>query len=170
MSLLSIELKKPREGPPSLACVRPDGSRTWARLHPFFPLHDLTHCAVESVLGFTEAFFGLVASGWAIDDFARPGVARQLPPEALWAEHLVGLIERSVASTAQQVNDALGASLPESLGRNPPALSEKQWARIQALRTQLSDLWQNLPAGETLRVEFPVVSEADGGLGAEASP
>lgn len=46
-----IQLKKGRDGPSTLACVRSDGSRTWGKEHPFFPLHDLTHCAVESVLG-----------------------------------------------------------------------------------------------------------------------
>jgi len=54
-----IEIRKGRDGPPSLTCIRADGSRTWARMHPFFPLHDLTHLAVESVMGFDQAFFGL---------------------------------------------------------------------------------------------------------------
>jgi hypothetical protein len=35
---------------PNLACVRGDGTRTRARVHPFFPVHDLTCCAVESSL------------------------------------------------------------------------------------------------------------------------
>jgi hypothetical protein len=56
----------------SLTAVRPNGSRTWSRLHPFFPAHDLLHYAVETTLGFHEAFFGLLAAGWAIDDFSRP--------------------------------------------------------------------------------------------------
>ena len=62
VATLTIEFKKTKDGRPSLACVRPDGTRTWARVHPFFPTHDLTHCAVESVLGFDQAFFGLVAA------------------------------------------------------------------------------------------------------------
>ena len=60
VATLTIELKKTKDGRPSLACVRPDGTRTWARVHPFLPTHDLTHGAVESVLGFDQAFFGLV--------------------------------------------------------------------------------------------------------------
>ncbi len=64
-----IQLKKGRDGPATLACVRADGSRTWGKEHPFFPVHDLTHCAVESVLGFDQAFFGLIARGWDIDHF-----------------------------------------------------------------------------------------------------
>ncbi|MFM8779973.1 MAG: hypothetical protein ACKOFO_00550 [Gemmatimonadota bacterium] len=61
---LRIEFKRTSDGRPSLACVREDGTRTWARVHPFLPTHDLTHCAVESVLGVDDAFFGLIALGW----------------------------------------------------------------------------------------------------------
>jgi hypothetical protein len=89
-----IHLKKGRDGPSTLACVRDDGSRTWGREHPFFPLHDLAHCIVESVLGFDEAFFGLIAAGWDIDDFAKPGASTKLPPQALLAEHIVGVLDR----------------------------------------------------------------------------
>ncbi|HEY3279823.1 MAG TPA: hypothetical protein VGJ83_04865 [Gemmatimonadales bacterium] len=85
-----IELKKGRDGPANLACVRADGSRTWAREHPFFPVHDLTHCAVESVFGFTEAFFGLVAAGRSID---ATGTAA-LPVEAHRPPRVAGVPAR----------------------------------------------------------------------------
>lgn len=75
-----IELKKGHNGPPTLSCIRADGTRTRGKLHPFFPVHDLTHAAVESVLGFNEAFFGLVAAG-------------RLPMEARWAEGIVGVLD-----------------------------------------------------------------------------
>ncbi len=84
-----IQLKKGRDGPATLACVRADGTRTWGKEHPFFPTHDLTHCAVESVLGFDQAFFGLIATGWDIDDFAKPGASRRMPFQAIVAEHVV---------------------------------------------------------------------------------
>ena len=72
-----IQLKKGRDGPATLACVRVDGTRTWGKEHPFFPVHDITHCAVESVLGYDQAFFGLIAAGWDIDDFEKPGASRE---------------------------------------------------------------------------------------------
>src|SRR5262245_44562019 len=110
-----IELKKGRDGPTTLACVRENGTRTWGHVGRFFPVHDLTHCAVESVLGFNEAFFGLAASGWDIDDFTAPGVASRLPQEAVWAESIVGLLdlERGTGKewTAEEFNDALQQSL-----------------------------------------------------------
>ena len=111
---MRIQLKKGRDGPSTLACVRADGSRTWAKEHPFFPLHDLTHCAVESVLGLEEAFFGLISHGWEIDDFAKPGASARLPREAALAEHIVGVLDRERAlpqpMSAAEVNDSLQRS------------------------------------------------------------
>lgn len=155
MPALTIELKKGRNGPPSLACLRADGSRTWARIHPFFPTHDLNHCAVESVLGYDEAFFGLIAAGWELDDFAKPGAAGRLPPQAHWAEHLVGLLERNVATDAPGLNEALMASLPEPLRSAAPVLTDDDVAAIDRLRLRLRTRWESLPPGATLRVGFP---------------
>ncbi len=155
MHVITIELKKGRGGPSSLACRREDGSRTWAQLHPFLPTHDLTHCAVESALGMTGGFFGLVAGGWELDDFASPGATARLPPQALWAEHIVGLIERQVATDARGLNEALTASLSPELRVGAPALTDRDMEVIERLRRRLLTRWQGLGAGETLRVRFP---------------
>ena len=48
--------------------------------------------------GFDYAFFGLVASGWSIDEFGEPGASKRLPPEARWAEILVGILDRERAA------------------------------------------------------------------------
>ena len=156
MTPLTIELKKGRDRTHSLACVRADGSRTWARVHPFFPTHDLTHAAVESVLGYTEAFFGLVASGWELDAFAEPGAASRLPREALWAEHLVGLVERQVAHEAHALYEALCASLQSHALMPPPPLDQPTYEQLLRLRTTLLDRWDRLAPGDTLRVAFPI--------------
>jgi hypothetical protein len=155
MPSLTIELKKTKDGRPSLACVRADGSRTWARVHPFFPTHDITHCAVESVLGFDQAFFGLIAAGWEVDEFAAPGAAKRTPAQALCAEHVVGHLERGIASTAADLNAALAATARES--GEPPCVtvSESQLAAIRALRSNLVHEWMELPEGGTMRIVFP---------------
>lgn len=93
-----VQFKKGRDSRPTLTCVRDDGTRTWNHLHPFFPQHDLTHLAVERVLGLRGAFFGLVAGGWSLDRFAEPGMSKQLPADAILAEHLVGLLDRQRAA------------------------------------------------------------------------
>lgn len=147
-----IHLKKGNDGPATLACVRADGSRTWARLHPFLPVHDLTHCAVESVLGFDQAFFGLVGSGWEIDDFARPGAARRLPPQALRAERIVGVLDLERASGRRYEVAEFNASAP-----GDPPLTAEQLAAIRALRDELHGRWLALTPGQTLDVPFPVM-------------
>src|SRR4051812_25497456 len=91
---LQIELKKISAERASLTCRRPDGTATWSRVALFFPLHDLTHFAVESALGLREGFFGLIAAGWELADFTKPGVAARLPAEGLVVENIIGTIER----------------------------------------------------------------------------
>ena len=52
---LLVRIKKSADGHTALTCIRPDGTSTWQRqegaVARFFPRHDLTHFAVESVLG-----------------------------------------------------------------------------------------------------------------------
>src|SRR5215213_3012558 len=87
---LHIRIKKKNDGSSALSCVRADGSTTWQRQDGqqgrFFPLHDLTHYAVESVLSFHNAFFGLLASGWNISDFGKIEMRTRMPAEAMLAE------------------------------------------------------------------------------------
>jgi hypothetical protein len=140
--------------------VRADGSRTWNKLHPFFPEHDLTHCAAESVLGLSQAFFGLVASGWNIDDFAVPGASKRLPVEAALAESIVGILDQERGTgrilAAPQFNEALSESL-RGQGREPfRGIGESELARVRALRSDLLSRWRELPQGETLEVPFPI--------------
>jgi hypothetical protein len=154
-----IELKKGRDGPTTLVCVRPDGTRTWGKVARFFPVHDLTHCAVESVLAFKEAFFGLIASGWTIDDFAAPGVAARVPAEAVWAESIVGLLDLERGTGTEWTAAEFNAALAESLrGQGRAAfrlIAGDELARIRALRNELQDRWEQLPPGDVLTVPFP---------------
>src|SRR2546425_11960014 len=137
-----IQLKKGRDGPPNLTCVRTDGTRTWGKVHPFFPVHDLTHCAVETVLGLDQAFFGLIAAGWSIDDFGVREIRERMGPEALWAECIVGLFDRERGagdtSTAQEFNETLAASLHGL--RVPPfrPLTDGELTRVRELRDMLA--------------------------------
>jgi hypothetical protein len=54
LARLVIQIKKKTDGSAALSCRRGDGSVTWqgqdGQQGRFFPLHDLTHYAVETVL------------------------------------------------------------------------------------------------------------------------
>lgn len=154
---MKIQLKKGRDGRSTLACIRDDGSRTWARVHPLFPEHDPTHCAVESVLGFREAFFGLVASGWEIDAFTVKHL--KLPDEAMWAENIVGLLDLERSSgqliTASELNEELAVVLAKQ--QVPPfrAMTDEDLSNMRQLRGSLTSRWRRPPEGETLEIGFP---------------
>ena len=157
--MLRIQLKKGRDGPSTLTCVRADGSRTWGSEHPFFPLHDLTHCAVESVFGFDQAFFGLIARGWEIDDFVQPGASARLPSQAIIAEHVVGVFDRERALprplTAAEFNETIAASLALREGASFAPVTDEQLTGVRTLRDALQGQWAMLALGDTLAVEFP---------------
>src|SRR5258708_38782505 len=84
MSDLLIRIKKKANGGAALSCLRADGSVTWQRQEGlqgrFFPLHDLTHYAVGSVLGGDQAFFGLIAQGGGMGDTGGEGRPRAVAP------------------------------------------------------------------------------------------
>src|SRR5207244_10961202 len=96
MNELLIRIKKKSDGSAALSCLRADGSVTWQRQNGqqgrFFPLHDLTHYAVETVLGYAPGFYGLVAEGWDLSDFGNPCPRGPLPPQALVPEFIVGFL------------------------------------------------------------------------------
>ena len=73
---LTIALTRRPDGDSLFRLTRADGSATWQRTlgatGAFLPSHDLTHYAVETLLGHTRGFYGLVADGWDLDSFAAP--------------------------------------------------------------------------------------------------
>src|SRR5436190_22117753 len=85
-----IEFAKRKDGNTVLRCIRDDGSSSWQRNENqharFFPLHDLVHYALESELGCREGFFGLIASGWNIDETTGKSARGVLPRVALEVE------------------------------------------------------------------------------------
>ena len=159
---MRIQLKKGRDGAPNLTCIRADGTRTFGKVHPFFPLHDLTHYAVESVLGFDRAFFGLVASGWSLDDFADKATRARMPAEALWAENVVGLLDLERGTGRMMTAEELSTGLRDSLARQGVApfraITEDELVRVRTLRGRLSAQWTAVPPGETLEVSFPATA------------
>lgn len=157
MPALQVNLKKISDAQSSFHCRRPDGSETWSRVSPFYPRHDLTHFAVESALGLKQGFFGLIAAGWALDDFVQKGVARQLPVEAFWAECAVGVTELLNSPAPLPLagwQDALDQSVAGQ--KLPPfrRVGADEYDRLNARRTALLQQWAALPAGGTLTLEF----------------
>jgi hypothetical protein len=162
---LLIRIKRKRDGSAALTCVRSDGSSTWQRqdgsLGLVFPTHDLTHYAVETAFGMTGAFFGLIASGWEIDDFAPPYPRGRIPDQAREAELLVSVFQmehrhEDTWSAADFVDH--GRRYLAARGRREtvafPAVSETQLQAVRDIRRDVFARWDTVPPGDHLELRF----------------
>ena len=161
--MLTLRIKKKSDGTGALSCVRADGTATWqsqrAGHAQFFALHDLTHYAVESVLGYRLGFFGLVASGWSLEDFGSPWPRGPIPAEADPSELIVGLLDAERAAgdewSAEEFNRQARLA-PAALGADAagPRISDDQLAAIRTRRAELFTRWEGVPPGESLVLSF----------------
>ncbi len=151
LGVLRIQITKRSDGGGVLRCTRADGSVTWqkqtARHAGHFALHDLTHFAVESTLGFRRGFFGLIAEGWDIDDTTGKGARGKLPKEAGEVEQIVGLFDMERASGV-----LLTAEDCKQYGR---PLTEEEIARVRKLRGELFTRWFAVEPGASLELTLP---------------
>jgi len=162
MPHLLIQIKKKIDGSAALSCRRVDGSLTWQRQEGaqgrFFPLHDLTHYAVETVLGCARGFYGLVAEGWDLTDFGKPWPRGPLPAEALAAELIVGFLDGERAEgaewSAEEFNANAATYYVEHGLSGAFVISDEQLREIRRKRGGLFARWAALPAGATLELPF----------------
>ncbi len=149
--MLRIQITKRTDGGGVLRCTRPDGSITWQkqtqRQATHFALHDLTHFAVESALGFKRGFYGLIAEGWDIDDTTGKGARGRLPEEAGEVERVVGLFDMERAGgviyTAEEFNE-----------HSPRPFTNDDLTRVRKLRGELFSKWFAVEPGRALELEF----------------
>jgi hypothetical protein len=152
--MLHIEIAKRADGIGVLRCMREDGSVTWqkqARHAAHFALHDLTHYAVETALGYRHAFFGLIAEGWEIEETTGKTERGQLPAEALEAEKIVGLFD------AERASGTLW-SVEEFNRFAPRTLTDAEIHSIRSLRAELFSQWAAIPPGQKLELAFDAVA------------
>ena len=162
---MKIQFTKRTDGGVVLKCLRGDGSVTWQRQDDqhaaFFPLHDLTHYAVETALGFSRGFYGLIAEGWDFAETTGKAARGPLPDEALEVEYLVAAFSAERASgsdtTAQEFNQ-LAATFARAREMPPPRqLTEDDLAKVRARFDELAIKWRALPGGATLELVFPLL-------------
>jgi hypothetical protein len=162
-SALTIRLSRRSDAAVIFELRRADGTTTWQkRTGPtaeFFAVHDLTHYAVETTLGYRGAFYGLVASGWDLSDFGAPWRHGALPVEALAAEVIVGLFDTQRAAherlTASQCNDAARSYFEAHGSSSPVRVTDEELERVRGLLSDLVWRWHAAGPGETLELSFP---------------
>ena len=139
----------------------------------FFALHDLTHLVVESVLGFDDAFFGLLARGWDIWTFEDKSDPRysEIPDHAILTEHIVGIL-LGRATDPTRPNDArhdselrpswadeINAELAMCLAKDklaPFTITPETLNQIIERLEPLHASWTSLPVGAALELTFPL--------------
>lgn len=162
---MRILLTRRPDGATVLHCERRDGSVTWHKVQgtnaAFFPYHDLTHYAVETELGIPDAFFGLLAAGWDIDDTDGKAAKGPLPPAAVLVEHIVGMLDTERGSGQLLQPGEFQQTIREYVAQHPAwadaaraALAPDALERIRARRGALIARFRALPAGETLELAF----------------
>ena len=159
--MITIRIKKTTDGAAALSCVRADGSVTWQRPEGqqgrFFPYHDLTHFAVETVLSI-KGFYRVVADGWDLTDFGKPWPKGPLPDEAHLAEVIVGFLDTErAARISWSAEDWRMAATAYFQGRKlpvPPLPTADDLARIREERGKLFERWTALPPGQTLELRL----------------
>ena len=164
MPSLAVILANRPDGSAVLRCVREDGTETWQKLPakhaPFFPLHDLTHFAVESELRIRGGFYGLIADGWSIEDTEGKGPRGPLPHDALYVENVVGTLDSERASgarwTADEFNQNTSRHAANSGRPLPRTVTDADLARIRKRWSELFAQWEQLPAGDTLTLAFNI--------------
>jgi hypothetical protein len=156
---LTIRLKKTPDAPPVLTGIRADGTATWQRSHVAFPVHDLVHYCVESTLGFRDAFFGLIAKGWNLEDFGAPWPRGPLPAEAGTAEAIVGEVWRAFMAreplSAAELNDRVGAYFAQHGISADRPVTDAELTAIQSRLAELARQWRATAPGGTLELLFP---------------
>jgi hypothetical protein len=159
---MTIQFMKRADGGVVLKCIRADGSTTWQRVDDkhaaFFPLHDLTHYAVETELGFRRGFYGLIAEGWEIAETTGKTARGALPGETLEVEYLVSALSAERAggaiAGASEFNQ-LAATYADARGMPPPRqVSDEDLARVRLRFDELAIRWRALPAGGMLELLF----------------
>lgn len=165
MSKLNIRLKRHPDGSASITLTRADGTVTWQRqkgsLALVFPSHDLTHYAVEQALGYRSGFYGLVADGWDIVDFATPWPRGPIPDEGREVEMVVGLFEGMGRDRDDGSADTLNARLADLVANSsyvhslvPRRLSDDDVVRVRSRRDTLLEQWAETARGAALELTF----------------
>jgi hypothetical protein len=165
---LLIRFAKRKDGRYVLSCVRRDGSVTWQRNDgghaAFFPVHDLTHYAVETELRHRLGFFGLLAVGWDFTDFAENWGRRPMPADADPSELIVGLLDAErvggTSASAAELNESAALFYAQrgvtDAGGQTVRLTDEQLAWIRRRLRGLVEQWEALAPGGTMELPFEI--------------
>jgi hypothetical protein len=154
---MKVEIVKRADGGGVLRCTRADGSVTWQKQEKHgahFALHDLTHFAVETTLGYRRGFFGLIAEGWDIEDTTGKGERGPLPDETTKAESIVALFNIGLFDMKRLAGARWTAEEMNSVSHAVRRLADEEILAVRKRRGELFRRWSAVPVGGTLELLY----------------
>jgi hypothetical protein len=130
----------------------------WQRSDNFFVPHDLVHYAVETTLGYTDSFYGLLKAGHSIESFEGPREQRPtLSAEAINTEMMVGLFLQEQMPGQGKIDNLLEVlfdQLQVAGITTMPAVNDTQVELTRKEVERLLKLWEMTADGESLTLFF----------------
>jgi hypothetical protein len=160
---MTITFTHKADGSCVMRCDRADGSATWQRRDgEFFALHDMTHYALESVLGLRYGFYGLLADGWNVSDFGHPWPRGPIPAhamaDAMLAEWLAGLLDQERGTghrmDASGFNLALSGMAATAGHPAPRPVTDRELEAARGLYQETAMTWRGLSDGERMTLSI----------------
>ena len=150
---------KKREGKKNIISYQRAGLPDyWLEADDFLILHDLSHYAIETQLGYQSAFWGLIKSGVNPSIFENKEARDQvlISNEAWYAESLANLF---LIELAQGAFDNFNVVFQESiiqLNKNIPELqlTIEQVNGIRIYYSQLVKEWKQLEPNQAMKLSF----------------
>lgn len=138
--------------------VRDDATSAWMHASDYFIRHDLSHYALETILGYKTAFNGLLNGGMDPADFndREKRLAMKLTAEAWYAENMANLFLMELAQGEFPDFNEVQQATFRSFNLEDPLIT-LEVAQIDAIRKFLRKLlqqWDALAEGETMTLIF----------------
>ena len=165
MPPLHINIKKEKNKPSVLTCTRLDNTTTYIKLYPNLEIHDIAHFVVETHLQYQNAFYGLLAQGYNIQDFELPKgkrpedlIPNNLSAEALITEHIVNLLQVEYINAKEDIDfiKFLTEILKENQLPFPDKLTEELLNSIRKELFKQMHLWNTICFEDNFQLVFDV--------------
>jgi len=137
---------------------RPSTSDFWMEADEFLVLHDLSHYAIETTLGYKDAFWGLTRSGIDPTVFLDKEKRDKLfiKDEAWYAECLANLFLMELTQGEfEDINAVIADSLKQTNpGIRIPVFGKEEIEKIRSTYKKLVAKWKGLKNDEEMILAF----------------
>lgn len=153
-----IRITRHSNKPHTIKYIRDNGTETWMPADDFFVRHDLSHYALEKILGYRTAFNGMLNNGMGIKDFEDRTKRAQIlvTDEATYAENMANLFLGETVQGEFPDFNAVQQETYAAMKTNYAAITLPV-EKIKAIRSYLRELlqqWDSLPEGNSLELTF----------------